>query len=276
MLYSNTKNLKERIIRILAEHAALNANELRALLLRQQFAVTVQGVYKELRNLGRDAVITKIGKYYSLSLTWILNISALTDKMFDSHLETLPEATVSLATKSKKTWKFSNIQKLNDYWTQLMFLLLQRSQSKVFYQWIPWVWFELLGVGRSITFQEAVKIGGYKIRTILRDHSYIESRFSEHIKISGGSYSVTSSLSPFHNLLTTFYSLLDEYLITVQIDNTLMLALKDLFETTTNASELSSGKVQQVLSLKGQYTISLEHGTKKAKQVRKAMVEYFD
>ena len=275
MLYPTATSLRERIIRVLAVRASQGADEIWATLNRNQQPVSIQGVYKELRNLQRDLVVVKASGRFDLNLAWILNLVALTDQMFDSHLERLAANAVAAPQKKRQRWQFTTLQSMNEYWGQLMFMLLQQPGPKPFYQWIPRPWFHILHPRSADGFCDAMEIGDYRIKTIVTGETFLEREFVRSLSKVKDRYVVAHAESPFHELVDTSYSLIGDSLITVKVSQGFARELHEFFEVITEASTDQLSKLQQFLHQRGDFSLYLEHGSARVREVRRKMVEYF-
>jgi len=275
MLIPSTTVLKEQIVRVMAATAGMTANEIQAQMAQEYQRYTIQGVYKELRNLQADTVVVKSGAKYSLNLTWIINLISLTDLMFDSHIGHLSDTQFIPPGKSKCTWNITTIPRANGFWTQLMFSLLETSTSKKFYQWIPHPWFHLLSHHAMVGFQEAVRIGGYKIYSSVGGTTYLDRLFAEQTFLESQFYEISYAEGPFEGLYDTYYSLLDDYLITIKLDSDLASRLHNLFQAVEGPRTFDVSRTTQVLNQPGRISVSLERGTAKSGRIKKLLLDFF-
>ena len=86
MLLGTQETLEELLVRILAERPAARPADLHAEVCRRFREYSLPAVYKELRKLQNQGVVFRTGNTLSLSLAWVLNLTALTDRMYDVHV----------------------------------------------------------------------------------------------------------------------------------------------------------------------------------------------
>ncbi len=127
MLLPQPQTLREHVLMVLAHQPGQSAPEILKRLAAQGVSVSKQGVYKELRTLIRDSVVTKYGQSFSLSIPWILSFSQLADRMFDTYVG---QPTLNMFVpdgQNKAQWTFRNLALLNDFWVELIFTLLKEN-----------------------------------------------------------------------------------------------------------------------------------------------------
>lgn len=159
MLLGTSESLEELLVRILAERRLATVAYLREEVSRTFRPLGVPAIYKELRKLEDHGVIYRRGKEVGLSLAWILNLTSLTDRMCNFHVESPELSDVLPADGERKTFRFSSLERLDDFWIHAIILMAQHSKSKKLFQWFPHPWFNLIHSEKSFPFQQALKAG---------------------------------------------------------------------------------------------------------------------
>ena len=82
MLLSSPLALDDHLVMLLAKQQSATAKQLQVELEKKTGRFTIQGIYKELNKLQQSGVVIRQSGRYSLSLSWILNLTELADEMF--------------------------------------------------------------------------------------------------------------------------------------------------------------------------------------------------
>jgi hypothetical protein len=276
MLLPTTTNLKELLVRELSFSSRATAYELQRRITKRHRRYTIQGIYKELRNLQKDAVITKTGEQYALSLPWILNTMNLTEQMFETHLRRLPIQSLLPPGKKKARWRFENLIKLQDFWIEIIFILFQHSKAKFMYQWIPHPWFQLLQHEKSRNFFEAMKVGNFEMKTILGGDQYLDKEFARLSHSVDVKYRYSYAPGPFNAQQNSYYEQIDDFLLTVSLDADTGRRIEDLYQGVTERNNVLLRTAARILNEPCRATLTLEQGTPRVRQVNKKFAEYFD
>ncbi len=274
MLQSNSTSLRELIIMELAKHSSIEVPAFQKTLARRNIVFTRQAIYKELRNLEKSGVVFRHQGKYGLLLTWILSLVTLADKMYDTHIEGFSIDSLFGEGRRKETWSFHDTLKLQDFWIQVIFLLYKDSSSKLMRQWIPHPWFILAQHGKSLQFFEAMKIGGYRMQSIVGGDTYLDHEYSSAVPL-GDAYQCFFAASPFHEERSRYYGLIDDFLITVDLDEERTKRIEELFSSVKSAADLSPSAAVNLFASRDSHTLSLERGTRNAARIRRLFDGYF-
>jgi hypothetical protein len=136
MLFQTYETLSEHIVEILGNQHAISVRKMHSLLLRTQ-KCSIQAIYKELRKLQEGGVAVKIKKFYSLRIPWVIEFTSFADRIKRRYLESSQLAATLPEYNKKEIWHFSNLLRLNDFWSQLLLLLIRQSKGKILYGWNP-------------------------------------------------------------------------------------------------------------------------------------------
>lgn len=274
MLQSSSTALRELIIMELAKHSSIEVAAFQQALERRNLKFTRQGIYKELRGLEKSGVVFRHQGRYGLLLTWILSLVNLADEMYDTHIEGLSIDSLFGEGRRKETWCFHDTLRLQDFWTQIIFLLYKDSSTKLMRQWIPHPWFSLAQHEKSWQFFEAMKIGGYRMQSIVGGDSYLDHEYSSSVPL-GDAYQCCFAESPFHEERSRYYGLIDDFLITVDLDEEMTARIEALFSAVKSAADLSPSSVVNLFASPGDHRLSLERGTRNVARVRRMFDGYF-
>src|SRR6185436_916220 len=92
----------------------------------------------------RRRVVVRVRGYYSLSITWLLMLIRFSEDLFTRSVSSRPLATRLPAEGEKITWRFTDLEHLDRFWIQMIFLLFESSRSRTMFAWVPHFWFDLV------------------------------------------------------------------------------------------------------------------------------------
>jgi len=270
MLLQPKQNLEERIVQILARMGQTTASGLSETISNEGRAYSRQGIYKELRKLQETGVVVKHGKFYSLSLIWILNLTDLADSMFESFVGEEVSLDHLPAAGKKVSWQFSRLSKLDNLAIHLMLLLFQNTESKEMFQWLPHPWFELIHHEKELQLEQALKVGGYQVHVIIGGENYLDTLFT-----SEWPYNYSHAVGPFERERSHYYCVIDQYILTWILDTETTQRIDTLFETVTGPEDLQVSAIMKAVQSAGNYSIRIENNLKKATSMINQFREYF-
>lgn len=116
--------------------------------------ISKQAVYKALRKLIENQIVAKVGEGYLLSSHWLeLEIKSL--ERLKLKLQTAEIWNDLLRNPAGElSQKFSSFQAADNYWVELMLLLLRETKATELFQWHPHFWFILLQPEKEQEFLE--------------------------------------------------------------------------------------------------------------------------
>jgi len=273
VLLGTTKSLEELLVIALTKRQSATALWLQSQIKKTHRRYSVQGIYKELGKLQKEGVVHKHRDQYSLSLPWILNLIDTATKMYDTHSKTDSSAPLLPLQNEKRTWRFSHLHRLDNFWVHAMILMLQNSDSKVMYQWLPHPWFHLLQSDKGRSMQRALKLGGYRVYNIIGGTNFLDRR-SEKIT-TPGVYEYYYAEGPFESERSRYYTLTGSYLFTATFDQKTTIAIEGLYTSVTSLDDLEIPIVIALMNSPGRLTVTIENNEKKALRMRKKFEEYF-
>jgi len=251
-------------VRIERLHRAINA---------QFMGCSQRAVYKEVAKLVEQGIVIGVGGNYSLSLTWILSLNQLSERFYSQAVEPAALSHCLPLTGKRVSWKFRDLQHLDRLWLQLMFLLFELSESRRMFVWVPYFWFDLVHFQKDLEAQEAMKVAGNKMYMILGNDSFIDRLPTKYW--SRQVYEWSYAKGPFENERSTNYDLIDDYILTVKLDQRTTNAIDTFFRSVRSKSDLGRIREFETIKTSAQATLTLEHSPRKAKVLRRKFLDYF-
>lgn len=227
--------------------------------------ISKRAVYKELNSLENACVLTRVKNNYVVSFKWLLEIQRYTDIIYQNALS--PKRLSELLPESGKTrtWYFNDLRRLSSFWLELMFLLFQLSKEKQMYEWLPRFWFYLVGYEQELQTQRAMIVAGNKIHMAIGGDSFLDKYHAKNWNKKV--YSWTFGKKVFKNLNDTYFSIIDDYIITCKLDYVTYENMESLFNLTNKLNPNTFTRSARVLSQPCHCKISIECKPRKARKL---------
>lgn len=271
MLLQSTKTLEEIVVLELAKNPGLSAKDLHHRICSTYLKFTQRGVYKKLYQLEAEGVIIKNQNTYSLRFAWIANLLQFADETYDCYLKSSQNLLLPIEGE-KITWRFSKLHKLDMVWTQLSLTLLGQSRDKIMYLWFPHAWFYLVESDKEIALNKAMRSLGSNRFISIGNDSYLDRLYEQFVN---SPWHFSYARGPFEKEQSTYYTLINDYLITVKLDKKTTELIEELFNQVTSQKELTSHLGAKLFTQLAKATMSIEYKTKKAVQIRNKFELFF-
>ncbi len=264
----------ECVIEALAEKETLTAKELLAYKNAEAGRlVTLQAIYKELSHLLDAGVVLKSGQTYRLHATWINKLHRLSKK-----LDTLGQNTSSLNAMlpdgtTKRTWKFTNLLTMNDFWADVLLRLLQSNPDKTLLGWNPHPWFHLVQTEKEQEFVRALGEMGGSMYLILGSRTYLD-RWAERFW-QGEYVHYAYGKSWFHQHETSYINVIGDYVITVTLSAHTVLEIDAIYKETSSIETIDLAAILHVFTHEATCKLTLTKSARKAEGIRKKFSMYW-
>jgi hypothetical protein len=272
MLLTGKESLEERIVLLLSAQSRLAAQAIFSAVNKGPASYTLQAVYKELRKLQQQGVVGKLGRGYSLRLSWVLGLDELGERMVNTYLKSGALSTL-LKTKSKQTWYVSNLIRLNDLWDQLLISLVQESTSKQLFGYTKHAWYHLAQPQAEDQYIRAVSKEGGKIYLALGSKlpldAWAEQFWPKHIMEFG------YTRQPLHDDHTVEFDVIDDYIVTTKKDLKITQALESIYAQAKTPADVRGDVLLSVFTRPTRVRVTLEHNPTKAARLRKKFFQFF-
>ncbi|PIZ95298.1 MAG: hypothetical protein COX81_01195 [Candidatus Magasanikbacteria bacterium CG_4_10_14_0_2_um_filter_37_12] len=154
MLLGSKQDIQEHIVFLLSNCSRLSAKKIQKKLDTSKVKATVQGIYRALRCLQEDGVITKEKQAYSLRTPWILDLAKLLDTMENTYLDQdYHDLLLPNQKKEKRVWYFTNMLQMNNFWSQLLIIMANKSKTGIALSYCPHTWFENLQINQESQYR---------------------------------------------------------------------------------------------------------------------------
>ena len=272
MLFQSKISLENLIIGYLAQYSNKSAHEIFEHLKMAKHPYTLQGVYKELKKLDREGVILKVDKKHSLRLSWALEYTALARSIEESYLSPQYVALLPKANK-KEIWRFDNLFKLNDLWAQLLLVLAEQSKDKIICGWNPHTWFHLAEAKEEEKYIQSLERLGVKLYLFIGGNHYLDVWAEKYLKKEHINYSYAKT--SFQEERSKYYNVVDDYILTVKLDQDTTDRIEALYEKTLSQEEMNIAEIMSIFNRKVKASLWLERDPSKAELYRKRFAREF-
>lgn len=273
MFLEGREKLGEHIIRLLGEHPKSSVEDMRASLRAKGIIVTIQAIYKELRILRKSGIIVKTGKHYRLAFAWILHLADFAERLRTTYLRDAENTSLLPPAGKKNVWRFQSLLQLNEFWSHILLLLVERSSQKKLLGWNPHPWFHLVQTKQEERYITSLKLTRGTLYLILGGKTFLD-RWAEHF-FDKSVVRYSFGKSTFHPLRSLYINVIDEYVLTVKLDKNTTVAIDEFYEEVNKHEDLDSAVIMDIFHSNARATLQLEHSPLKARKLRKKFSNFF-
>ncbi len=263
MILGTRKTLNDHITEALLGKS-LSVHEIQRYLEVQSVHVTIQGVYKALRELISEDVVVKHKKTYSISTIWRDKLNQLTKTS---------EYLFKLSPNEKVSYTFNKLEHIDAFWKHSLNDLDKEVGGCPTFDFCPHNFWSLVPgryeseIEYNLSFLHEKKyifsiIGGTteydKERKKDYTHEYHKTNLDTDIDINRRDH----------------ITIMGPYIITTRISLNLAKQTDKLYNSAQTNEELEVG-LQKVFKKPGTILMTIEHKQQKAKKLRKRMVKDF-
>ncbi len=238
MILALQNKLEDAILEIFASHKNLTVKDLVILLKKMAKPSTEQGIYRVLRKLQKDGIIIKFKNQYNIRIPWLLEVSALMEKMEYTYLggdyfkELVPKG------KEKYTWKFSNIFKMCNFWSEILIAVAKNSKNKIALNYSPHLWYVLIQREQENQFVNSYLSEMEKSFMVIGSRSPLD-KYSLSLFAPNNPKEqryLASEEEYIQSKRSAYIDIIGEYIITTSFDETTTKAIEKFYEENTPES----------------------------------------
>lgn len=273
MLLQIDEDLEEKIVRILSAQSPATAQELQRLLSKEGQKYSLQGIYKELRKLQREGVILKVRERYQPTLSWMYSVVDLSRSLQSNYLVRQYSGEILPQSGENRRWVLTDFLRLDDLWLHLIMCFFQQAREPVMYEWLPHPWFLIFGAEKEKRMNRCLEKHKGRIYAIIGGDSLLDKIYCKNWE--GAPVQLNFSSGPFEDQRCCYYSLLDDFLLTVKVPKKEAEVIDKVFETSGTKAEASEKFEKYLLNQKVRVPLLVEHNPEKAKVYRRKFKDYF-
>lgn len=277
VILSAHNKLEDSILEIFAFRGNLNVKETIILLKHKGYTATEQGVYRVLRKLQKDGIIVKTKNYYNIRLAWLMELSDFIKQMEKTYLheryldQFLPEE------KEKYVWHFSDLHKMNDFWSQILIALSKHSKKRIVLGYSPHLWYLIGQKKQESQFTESYMTNLKKSYFIVGGRTYLDKYCLNNLdKQSGKEHQYLASESEYIEKKRSLYmDVVDDYVLCTTLDNETTQIIEKIFEDSNTLKTIDELTIQKLWKRKIKGKIILKKDSKKARHYYKKFEKIF-
>lgn len=242
--------------------------------------VTIQGVYKAIRQLKKANVVTRSGKRIELSLIWVAKEKARFEYIEQSyktapHLEKI--RTGGLITTRAV---FKTLAEMDLFWTHTYNALAdQLDVELISYSIQPhdWYWYVQTETDRYWTEQH--RKAGRIARMVITHSAPLDQKVvRERKKVLGDLLQFTVGENPLKQKSTTYYNVIGSFVFIAEFDGVVSKKLDNFIAAHTQLPLCTAATVEikELVEEKGRFTLTITRSETKANFMRSKVRKYFE
>ena len=279
MLLGAHTQLEDHLLVIFAKKGALTVHEITQHLKKRERTATIQGIYRVLRKLQRNGVVIKEKQRFSLRIPWVLDLAELVTDMENTYLtdrylgQLLPNDK-----QPKRSWRFTQLAKLNDFWSQILLAMAKMSQTKISLDYSPHTWYELLQMSQEHQFIKTYYGNLKREYVIVGSTSFLDKytyrTWGEDIMAHNRTYFA----APEYRIIkdpSKYVSVMDDYVLVVKLDKDTVKRIEDLYTSVIAQEQVDIPLLTDALSKPVNARIVIQKHPQKAKQIYRKFEKIF-
>jgi hypothetical protein len=263
MLFSNIESLEDIVLKMLLNRAT-TVIALKKTLESRGIQVTVQAIYKVLRNLIREEVLIKQKTTYSVSEEWRVRV------LDGLRVETNQ---FELAEGEKVSFELASLVHLDQQWKNIVLPLQDTKKAQPVFMYNPHEIWSLLSSSRKISeksfYESFVKNKSYLFNAIggstIHDNSSKLALRNEYVQVVTGKEYFPK---------TDYPTIFGDYIVTTRISPRVASEVENIYKSVGDMSELEMN-LQKIGLEKKKVRLILERDAEKARRLRKKLAKDF-
>jgi len=271
-MFLRPSNIEEQIINQLKNGPKKNI-DLVAYIINKR-AGTKQGVYKVLRKLNTEEIITTYKKESSLSSVWLKKMSdffALAQFYYKQPLTA--SSFLSLAPGQKNSFTFKTLTELDIFSTHIFYLLRQvTDKDKPIFAFNYHQWFYYGRQENDEFLTNEIKKQKQPLLLMLGDNNELDLAVKK-IYNQNNSQCCILEKQLFPN--NYYFNILDDFLIEFYLDKKIAILLDNFFEKHKKFDNKANEELMSIIYLKGNNKMIISKNIKKIEKLKKPFKKYF-
>jgi len=272
MLLQAHEQLEEKIVRYLARHPARTVLELQRAVRNRGASYTLQAFYKQLAQLESAGVVSRAKARYSLRLPWVHAFLHLAATAGEHYVDSPPLDDILPTSGRQRAWRFTDLHKLNNFWSQILFVLFAHSGEKLLLAWIPHPWFHLAETEQEEQYVQSLERAEIRLYQILGARTYLDRWAERFWQLPNIHYSFAPG--PFAGE-PAYMNVVGDYVLTVSLDAETRERIEELYRNARRAEDVDLGALLRIFRLRTDARMRLERNPKKAASIRRKFRGYF-
>ncbi len=264
MLLATNKSIEDKIIELLSKKP-LSSRDI-WYIINSRSPVTVQGLYKSIRNLIKDGVIVKARGIVSINQEWIEKVNNLLNtKSFD----------LKLNEQESITYKFKSLSDLDTYWKHTVKNYIKDLSGPIFHCEPHEIWIHIEDRFESQIkylnqFKENKRFGFL----IFGSDTYMDKEYRNSYQNEYLRFDLNKNVPLIKR--NQYITVIDNIIITTILDESTSKKIDDLYACTKSNDINFKNKLQNILENSRSVKLRIEKNIEKAKKIRKQLSKNFN
>ncbi len=231
---------REAIMRLLAAGPILGTDLLERL--QAISPITKQGLYKALRELLRDEIALKEGRYYSLNKTWLTRLNdyrETSERNLGLRLP-FPETT----TRGRKVINFANAAALDIYWSHMFLTLSEQYPNKALFFYNHHSFFSLERPDAEAYLIRTISKLRYRLMVTFGQRTALNQHFKQQVQSDTIQIAIDEGIKV---PATDHLSIIGDYFITTRYNAGMMKRIHQLFKAALSPESVNKKQLHEIL-----------------------------
>ena len=231
-------------------------------------------MYKALHQLQEEGVLLKEGMHFSLRLAWVHDVLAYGDTLKKQYRESFTASSILPDENKKEIWHFSNLYSLNNFWSQLLLVLVGSVHNKTLLGWNPHPWFHLIQTAQEEKYIQALHALRAKLFLIIGGQTYLDIWASQFWDKKTVEYAYAKAAT-FGFKRSEYINVISEYVVTVKLDAVTTKKIDSLYDAAIRPEDINLPEIIAMLNSDVRAAVWLEKKPAKAQKIRKQFERFF-
>lgn len=273
MLFQPRHSLEERIIVYLSRHPFQTAVEIRKGVANGSKLYSIQAIFKELKKLHQQGILIHERPRYAVSLTWASELSGLTRTIELTALSPNYVRRCLPQEEGKQSWKFSDLFRLKNFWSQLVVMLIKQHPGEPVLSWNPHPLFYLAYSKHESQLMNALKSTNTKMFKIVGGNFALDHWAEQFWDPKYVEYSF--AVSPYQRDRRLYFSAVGDYLVTAKLAESAAQKVDKLFCSVSRVQALDVREVMELMQHNSKVVLTIERSHRKLQLHRNRFERFF-
>lgn len=275
MLLGINSELENMIILSLSEVGTMTAEEILSTIQHKGKIITLQGLYRVLKKLQQERILTKEKHEFSLRLPWVIELGQFVEQLQRTYFNSTHLAQLlPTSTSQRRIWRFNNLLKMVEAWMQLVIAMAKNSEEKTIYTAAPHLWFALVNLQEWTQFKKALSSLIDNQFTLIQGTHFVDKYLNAVTKVAEEETYLNEE-SYIEEDLTIYKTIIDDIILTVRIDPMTAKKINTLFHQIKSEETMYLLDIFQAFTSKVRVTIMIKKDPIIAKRYKKKFVRVF-
>ncbi len=241
---------------------------------------TVQGVYKALRILRKEEVITIHRRTVSLSIIWIMEQIETLEKTAKAYELNTYLQELQAGNRRHLQFTFTTLRELDIFWTH-SFLVVQETIpiTHISYVIAPHDWFMYSHTSTDNAWIKKHVKKRRVSRHILTHILPLDKKVTkERIKMFGKDFEYVFNENPLKQKENEYYNIIDSWIFYAIFDSKINKRLSSFIEKhqTLSFTKADKEEIESIMNERGTFTLTISKSEKKSSAIKKKILKYFE